>query len=435
LSVPGCGRHVSSLLTTLRMLLQPAHASGAELVPTYEQAFARMIVGEGVSAIAFPRGRVALWAILKALDIHGESEVVLPAYTCETVPMAVKFAGAKCIYTDVEEGSYNSSARDIAQAVTDRTRAIICQHTYGIVQEVRDWTPLVAGTQAILIEDRCQLIQNGCAGDGRFPQSIAAYFSTHFNKPFSTTQGGMAVFSDSTLCSEVRRICLQFPSTYDRKRTRSLAVQTLLYTVTVRPATRALMGCLYRWAQRAGLIRGTISVEEYGGTMPADYLSHATNFQAVLGMAELQRWKDNCRHRKQLTAFYLERLEMLGMDISALTVGSDPPVLLMVPLLVRNKRELLTQAMRNGLPIGTWFDRSPAHMQERSARLYDYTPGQCPHAEYQMSHEIHLPTAPWVSQRQADRAIGFIERYAQLADPLGGARLAAPRGSGVAVHE
>jgi len=404
-------------LTASRMLLRPGWASETSLVPAYEQAFVRTLLAGQGKAIAFGRGRVALWAILKAIGVDAQSEVVVPAYTCETVPMAVKFAGARCVYADVTPGGYNVSERQVAPLLTERTKAIICQHTYGIVQPVQEWVQFAANSKVFLIEDRCQLVQNDPTGNEQLALGDAAYFSTHFSKPFSTTQGGMAVFREPRACVAAGSLREGFPHAYDCRRTRSLAIQTLLYATVVRPATRALVGSLFRWAQRAGLIRGTISADEYGRTMPADYLSRATNLQAALGMAELDRWEQNRRHRERLTSFYLERLERLGADTSTLRIGGARPALLMVPVLVQNKRDILRRAMGRGLPIGTWFDRLGAHVNERSARLYDYVPGQCPYAEYLMSREIHLLTISSVSMKQASKAIRFLERYACLADP------------------
>jgi dTDP-4-amino-4,6-dideoxygalactose transaminase len=406
-----------SVIAATKGLLRPQWASRTELVPAYEQAFVRTLLDGKGNAMAFGRGRVALWAILKAIGVDAGSEVILPSYTCETVPMAVKFAKATCVYADPAPGVYNVCPRDVEALITSRTRAIICQHTYGIVQPVREWIRLAAERNVFLIEDRCQLIQNDLPGDGEPAFGDAAYFSTHFSKPFSTTQGGVAVFREARIHAAAGDIREQFPRDRERRQTRSLAIQTLLYSIVARPTTRALAGNLYRWAQRAGLIRGSISTEEYGVEMPPDYLSRAANLQAALGVVQLAGWQENRRHREQLTRLYLDRLERLGMDIRALSPGGGCPALLMVPVLVENKEQVLRGAMSRGLPIGTWFDRPGAHVQTRSAWLYDYTPGQCPRTEYLMSKEVHLLTGPWVSPKRAERAVRFLSRYARLTDP------------------
>lgn len=113
----------------------------------------------------------------------------------------------------------------------------------------------------------------------------------------------------------------------------------------------------------------------------------------------------------------MERLASLGIDVSSFRQEGDDPVMLMVPVLVNNKDEMLRRAAKRSLPIGTWFDRSPAHIDPKSAHLYDYRPGQCPQTERLISKEIHLLTAAWVTEHQAEKAIEFIRRYAEFYDP------------------
>ncbi|MEN6428928.1 MAG: DegT/DnrJ/EryC1/StrS family aminotransferase [Phycisphaerales bacterium] len=417
---------MGSAWLSLNMLLRPSYAAGVQLVPAYEQAFSRTILGTGAPALAFGRGRVALWAILRALAVGETSEVIVPAYTCETVPMAVKFAGARCVYTDVGPGGYNSSAGSVGEALTNNSAAVICQHTYGIRQPIRQWIASLAPKGVPVIEDRCHVIGNGSCEDRGSVAGQAVYFSTHFSKPFSTGQGGLAVFTDERLCAEVERIRDRFSRRHDRKRARTLALQTLLYSMIVRPATRAVVGGMFRWAQRCGLIRGTVSADEYGRTMPADYLSRATNVHAVLGMRQLLRWPRDCEHRRRLTQFYLEHLAVLGVDTRPLIEGDRAGALLMVPVLVEDKQDVLRRAAGRSLPIGTWFDRPPAHLRTQSAGVYDYVEGQCPRAEYLVSREVHLLTSPWVDLDQAKRAMDFLDRHAVLASPFESAVRTAP---------
>jgi perosamine synthetase len=405
---------MSSTTTALEMLFKPRRASRDDLISTYEHVFARTIFGKELPTLAFCRGRVALWAILKAADVDGTSEVILPAYTCETVPMAIKFAGAKCVYVDTALNSYNVPLRYVNESITSNTRAIVCQHTYGITQPVLEWSDLAKEKEIPLIEDRCQLVKDTSRSHTESLLSNAAYFSTHFSKPYSTAQGGMAVFSDNQLYTGAKRQRSNFKSNGEYKRTRNLALQALLYSIMVRPATRAVAGSVYRWAQRAGMIRGTISADEYGREMPVDYLSRANNLQAALGIEQLGYWNQYCYHRQSLTRFYIEQLISLGVDVSSLKGGNDDPALLMVPVLVENKKELLRRAATKALPIGTWFDRSPAHIRKGSSDLYDYRQGQCPRTENMISKEIHLLTASWVNEKRAGKAIEFIRRYAEF---------------------
>lgn len=406
---------MSTTLALLKLLLRPTWAAATSQLSDYERFFSKTIVeDESMPAMAFGKGRVALWAILRALGLRQNSQVLLPAYTCETVPMALKYAGVKCLYVDVEPQQFNASIEQYRDAVTSDTRALICQHTYGIVQPIEEFLTLAEEKHAALIEDCCHLVESNFNRKETCMRGHTAFFSTHYSKPFSTGQGGMAVFPDHSLYDDAKTIRDNFPDGNGRIGAISFSLQMLIYTLAVRPATRALMGNIYRRAQRAGFIRGSISTDEYEETMPAQYLAKASNCQAILGIEKLQQWNQNIRHRQMLTRFYIEQLSTLGVEVTALKMGGDDPVLLYVPVLIENKGELLKLAMRKGVPIACWFDRTPAHICPDSAYHYDYRPGQCPWAEELISKEVHLLTAPWVTLRQAEKAIRLIKRYAHL---------------------
>jgi len=402
------------LATVLGLLGRPGWAGRTDRVESYERAFAATVLGEAERpALAFWRGRVALWAILRAAGVSDGEEVILPAYTCEMVPAAVKFAGGKCVYVDVAPGAFNPSAAQLADAITDRTRAIVCQHTYGIPFAV--WDLAAARRGILIIEDCCHLIGGEGAPKGLAITGQAAFFSTQWSKPYSTGLGGMAVFSDRALAEAVRNVREGFPRDRDRGRSRSLALQVLLHDLTVRPMTRAVIARAYRWAQRRGIVRGTTTAEEYGRTMPADYLACATNVQAALGLQALGEWPAGVEHRRRLTEFYLEGLAALGADVSPMRCDGRPLALWGVPILVENAHEIVDRAGREGLPVNTWFGDLPVHITAARAGQYDYALGRCAWTEWMIPREVHLVTAPSVTLERAEAALRLIRQSARLA--------------------
>jgi len=402
--------HVGVLLG---LLARPGYAAGKDLVPAYERAFAETVLGEPQTpALAFWRGRVALWTLLRAAGVREGDEIIVPAYTCDMVPITVKFAGARCVYADAGEGSFNATPESLAAAVTPRTRAILCQHTYGVALPAEPIRQAADRAGAVLIEDCCQLVPTGAGQGGAARTGAASFFSTQWSKPFSTGLGGMAVFRDRQLHEAAQAIRDALPAEGDVRRARSLAFQMLLYTLTVRPWTTAMITGMYRWAQRAGLVRGTTTVDEYGAAMPADFLAPGLNVQAAVGLRELARWPANIEHRRRLTGLYLERLALAGVDVQRL--ASPGAVLWTVPVLVENKDEILREAARAGLPIATWFDVPPVHLAPASAPRYDYRMGQCPQAERLFVREIHLVTGPAVTPARAEAAVALLARRARF---------------------
>jgi len=403
-------------LAACGFLLRPRWAGRTDLVPEYEKAFAETLLGDAsVLALAFWRGRVALWAILRAAGVSSGEEVVLPAYTCEMVPAAVKFAGGTCVYVDAAPSGCNCTIDDLCRAVTGRTRAIICQHTYGVAMPVSDLARFAAERGITLIEDCCHLITPEARFAGVAAAGHAAIFSTQWNKPFSTGLGGMATFRDAALHEAVRRIRDGFPAGGDRSRSRSLALQVAMYDLTVSPATQHLAARLYRWTQRRRLLRGSTQPDEYGQEMPAGYLSGPTNVQAALGIEALGRWRENVEHRRRLTEFYLGRLAEMGIDVAAMRAGSGAPALWCVPVFVENMDEMLRLAGKAGVPLATWFGELPAHAAPDKAARYDYRLGQCPRAEWMFLREVNLLTWSAATLEAAEGALALIEKHAQLA--------------------
>jgi dTDP-4-amino-4,6-dideoxygalactose transaminase len=406
---------MNKILTLLNLICRPGYAGGQERLAEYERAFSETVLDDAkMPCLSFWRGRVALWTILKALNICQGDDVIIPAYTCEMVPAAVKFAGGKCRYCDVEQSSFNSSHENIRQLLTSRTRAIICQHTYGFIQDVRALTEMVKDCSGTVIEDCCQMADYDSRNTGAGITGAAAFFSTQWSKPYSTGLGGMAVFSDRLLYEKSKKIRDSFSDEFKLKQAWRLALQVLIYKLTVFPRTKAIMAALYRVLQQVGMIQGTTTIAEYGDVMPDNYLAGAANVQAALGLQQLQAWQDNVKHRRELTAFYLEKLGEFGIDISLLRDNSGGRALWVVPILVENKQDILQRAGRSGLPVATWFNRLPVHIASDTAARYDYKPGQCPRSERLFMSEIHLLTAPSVTFKLAEKAANMIKQYAHI---------------------
>ena len=82
------------------------------------------------------KGRVALYALLHEMGIGEGDQVLMPAYTCVVVPNAVLYLGAEPLYTDIELPSFSVTPASVENAVTERTKVVLCQNTYGLSAHV-----------------------------------------------------------------------------------------------------------------------------------------------------------------------------------------------------------------------------------------------------------------------------------------------------------
>ncbi len=95
----------------------------------FEDNFAKYFTAK--HALAFWKGRVAMYAILKALEIKNDDEVVLPGYTCVMDVNPIKYLGAKPVYVDIEPNTFNINPALLESKITAKTKLIVAQHTYG----------------------------------------------------------------------------------------------------------------------------------------------------------------------------------------------------------------------------------------------------------------------------------------------------------------
>ena len=123
----------------------------------------------------FFKGRVALYAILKSIGIGQGDEVILPGFTCVVVPNAITYLGAKPVYIDIASVTFNIDPSKIEEKITEKTRAIIAQHTFGIPAEMDIIMEMAKKYNLYVIEDSCHAIGSkykgkeiGTFGDASF---------------------------------------------------------------------------------------------------------------------------------------------------------------------------------------------------------------------------------------------------------------------------
>ena len=68
-------------------------------------------------AFPFWKGRVALYAILKSLDVGEGDEIILPGYTCVMDVNPIKYLGARPVYVDVEPDTFNMNVELLEEKI------------------------------------------------------------------------------------------------------------------------------------------------------------------------------------------------------------------------------------------------------------------------------------------------------------------------------
>src|SRR3989344_5679323 len=82
------------------------------------------------NVITIDSARSALLVGLRASNIGVGDEVIVQGFTCIVVINAIKQSGAKPIYVDIDQ-TLNLDIPDLNKKITNKTKAIIVQHTFG----------------------------------------------------------------------------------------------------------------------------------------------------------------------------------------------------------------------------------------------------------------------------------------------------------------
>lgn len=171
-------------------------------VAEFENNFAEYI--DTKHAVAFFNGTVALHAVLHALGIKPGDEVIVPSFTFISTANSVLFTGAKPVFADIDEKTFNISPEDVSEKITRKTKAIIPVHYGGQAADMTPLMELADDNRLFLVEDAAEA--HGAQYKGKKVGSFgnAGMFSFTPTKNITTGEGGMITTNDSRLAEKLR---------------------------------------------------------------------------------------------------------------------------------------------------------------------------------------------------------------------------------------
>jgi perosamine synthetase len=177
-----------------------ALAQGAR-VRELEERFADFI---GVPhAVATSSGTTALHLALLASEVGPGDEVITVPFTFFASASTILFTGARPVFVDVDEASFNIDVAQIEAAITPRTRAIMPVSLYGQPADLPAIADIAERRGLALVEDAAQ--SHGAAiGDRRSGSWGAGCFSFYPTKNMTTGEGGMVTTADPAVADRAR---------------------------------------------------------------------------------------------------------------------------------------------------------------------------------------------------------------------------------------
>ena len=158
-------------------------------------------------AIGCSSGTDALLLSLMALGISNGDEVITTPFTFIATAEVIAFLGAKAVFVDIDEKTYNIDASQIEDAITERTKAIMPVSLYGQCADMDAINEIASKHSLPVIEDACQSF--GATYDGKKSCNLSTIGCTSFfpSKPLGAYGDGGAIFTnDDEIATKIRML-------------------------------------------------------------------------------------------------------------------------------------------------------------------------------------------------------------------------------------
>ena len=351
------------------------------------------------------KGRVALYTALKAMGIGPGDEVLLPAFTCVVVPNAILYIGATPIYVDIDKETLCASTASIEAKITPKTKCILIQNMLGMSFEVDELVTLAKKNGIYTIEDCTHGFGGSYMGVANGLKTDCAFFSSQWNKPFSTGIGGILYIKNETLMEPVQVLNteLKAPSLKN-----VLILRFLIFarTYILKKWSYWFLLRMYRKLSTMGLVVGSSSKEEIEGIdEPSNYFMASSNLQAKKGINALKKLEDVLLKRKSNGRILNEWMVSHNKyHLSEQLIKNHS--FLKFPVLVKDRELFLKAAENQKIPMGDWFT-SPLHPVQGDLSSWKLTASEFPNACEISRQIVNLPT----DINPMDSLIQFLEKH------------------------
>lgn len=174
-----------------------------ERVKAFEEAFATLC-GVGY-AVATSSGTTALHLSLLANGIGPGDEVITTPFTFIASVNSILYTGARPVFVDIDPQTFNIDSRQIEQAITRRTKAILPVHLFGLPCDMDAIISIAHDHKLKVIEDASQ--SHGAIYRGRRVGSFGTgAFSFYPTKNMTAAEGGMVTTDDEMQAEKCRML-------------------------------------------------------------------------------------------------------------------------------------------------------------------------------------------------------------------------------------
>ena len=326
---------------------------GGQKVALLEENLARFSGAK--HAIACSNGSSAIFVSLLALGIGRGDEVITSPFTFFATAEMIALTGAKPVFVDIDEKTYNIDPSLIQAAITPKTKAIMPVSLFGQIADMKRINEIAAKHGLTVIEDAAQSF--GAKQEGARSCSLSKLATTSFfpAKPLGCYGDGGAIFTSDDELAQKIKILLNH-------------------------------GSKERYFHSAIGINGRLDAIQAG----------------VLNV-KLKYFEDEIARRQEVAARYDQNLKNV---VTPFVESGNTSVWAQYCIRVKDRAKMLEICAQKGVPTGVYYPL-PLHLQEVFKDL-GYKKGDFAVSERVSEDIMALPMSAFLSEQEQDYVIEVI---------------------------
>lgn len=311
-------------------------------------------------AVSCGNGTDALTMLLDAMEIGEGDEVITTPFTFFSTAEAIARVGATPVFADIDEGTFNLDPSKAEAAVSQRTKAILPVHLFGNPANITAINQLAQKHSLKVTEDACQAVGARFHGQSIGSLGDCAAFSFFPTKNLGCFgDGGLMTTNDTQLAARLRSL----------------------------------------------RVHGSSGNQKYVNER-LGYNSRLDTLQAAILQIKLPHLDGWNQRRRELAAYYTEKLSGLGLVPQSMTDQAES-VYHLYAVKAEERDETIKRLKERGIASGIYYP-IPLHLQKAFAHL-GYQKGDFPVAEGLAENILALPLFPEMTTAQQDQVIACLK--------------------------
>ena len=313
----------------------------------------------------------ALHLALIVLGISEGDEVITSPLTFAATANIICQVGAKPVFADISEDTFNIDPKKVEQAITSKTKAIVLVHYAGQPAKINELKKIADKHGLFLVEDAAHALGAEYNGKKIGSNGNLTCFSFYANKNMTTGEGGAILTEEDKLAERLKKLRLHGISKD-------------------------------AWKRYSKDSNWFYEVEELG------YKYNSSDINSSLGIHQLKRLDSFIVQRKKIAEYYEANLKDLKkIKLIKWIEGKSAYHLYPIILNGYNRSKFIKEMKEKGIGTGVHF--FPLHLNKYYKENFSYKKGDFPIAERIGGNEVSIPLYPGLNEQELKHIVNSIK--------------------------